>query len=104
MRAAKIFALARMLFLSLIVSGMASCTLPTGTRKITAWGVGCIPTGGFCLPFAGYWHSEHGDEVVGETSAKPPELWIMPPMGIPRDSPATTDNPSIRIMTYTGDF
>jgi hypothetical protein len=48
------------------------CSLPQGTRKVTAWGIGFVPTPtGVPLPFAGYWHSEHGDDVVSEKSAEP---------------------------------
>jgi hypothetical protein len=51
---------------------LSGCTLPQGTRKVTAWGVGVLPSGtGFPIPFAGYWHSEHGDDVISEHSASP---------------------------------
>jgi hypothetical protein len=51
---------------------LQSCTLPVGTRKITAWGVGCIPAGGFCLPIIGYWYSEHGEDTDKYKPAPPP--------------------------------
>jgi hypothetical protein len=58
-----------MFFLGLVFMG---CSLPAGTRKVTTWGTGFIPTPtGFPLPFVGYWHSEHGDAAIGEESAKP---------------------------------
>lgn len=50
---------------------LVGCNLPQGTREITAWGIGAIPTGGFPIPIIGYWHSVHGDRP-GEESAKPP--------------------------------
>lgn len=39
------------------------------TRKITAWGIWGVVMG---APIGiGYWHSERGDDVQSETSAKP---------------------------------
>jgi hypothetical protein len=39
-------------------------------RKVTAWGIWAAPLG---QPIGiGYWHSERGDDVEGERSAKPP--------------------------------
>jgi hypothetical protein len=52
-----------MIVICLLLSG---CTLPTGIRKLTVWG--------FVLPgpiAVGYWHSEHGEGVQSEESAKP---------------------------------
>ena len=72
--AAAIIALAVLLFTS-------GCSLPVGTRKITAWGVGCIPMSGYCVPFAGYWYSEHGGDTGNYKRAPPPiiELHFDPP-------------------------
>jgi hypothetical protein len=50
---------------------LSGCTLPTGTRKVTAWGVFLPTPTGFPIG-VGYWHSEHGDDVISEQSAKPP--------------------------------
>jgi hypothetical protein len=64
---------------------LSGCTLPAGTRKVTAWGVGVVPTGsGFPVPFAGYWHSEHGDDVISEQSARPslPSVSTSTPAGL----------------------
>jgi hypothetical protein len=49
---------------------LSGCTLPTGTRKVVAWGV-FLPTPSGVPIGVGYWHSEHGEAVVGEESAKP---------------------------------
>jgi hypothetical protein len=57
---------------------LAGCSLPQGTRKITAWGIGAIPTGGIPIPIIGYWHSEHGENVESEESAKPPTPELRP--------------------------
>jgi len=62
------------LFLALLLSA-TGCTPPTGTRVVTAWGLWAAPFG---TPIGiGYWHSEHGVNVRGEGSAKPPEVNLM---------------------------
>lgn len=54
--------------LALVLSGCQS--LRKGEdRKITAWGIWAVPFG---APIGvGYWHSERGDDVKSEESAKP---------------------------------
>jgi hypothetical protein len=63
------------LLLAVLLGG---CSLPSGTRKITFWGVGCIPVGAWCAPFVGYWASEHGDETDNYNPAKPPNTGSFP--------------------------
>lgn len=48
------------------------CSLPSGTRKITAWGVGFLPIAGIPMPFAGYWYSEHGEDTDKYKPVTPP--------------------------------
>jgi hypothetical protein len=57
--------------LGLVLSATMGCsTLKEGeTRKITAWGIWGVVLG---APLGiGYWHSERGDDVKSEQSAKP---------------------------------
>lgn len=49
---------------------LSACTLPAGTRKITAWGFWGVLAG---VPVGvGYWSSEHGADTEGYNPAKPP--------------------------------
>lgn len=57
-----------LVFVALLL--LSACSLPSGTRKITAWGFWGVLAG---FPVGvGYWHSEHGENVKGEDSANPP--------------------------------
>ncbi|MSR15348.1 MAG: hypothetical protein EXR86_12450 [Gammaproteobacteria bacterium] len=51
------------------------------TRKITAWGVWGVFMG---APMGvGYWHSERGDEIKSEQSAKPSDASkLLAPLGV----------------------
>ena len=64
------FTLARVaLLLVVLLAGGCSALREGETRKITAWGIWAVVMG---APVGiGYWHSERGDDVVGEESAKP---------------------------------
>lgn len=71
---------------------LSGCTLPTGTRKVTAWGVGFVPNPtGIPLPFAGYWHSEHGEDVISEESARPALPAAVPVAPVPTTTPSGLD-------------
>lgn len=60
----------RSIGLALCLSASSCAALREGeTRKITAWGIWGVVMG---APIGvGYWHSERGDDVKSEQSAKP---------------------------------
>ena len=51
-----------------------SALAPGQSRKITAWGLWYAGAPG--VIGLGYWHSEKGDDVKSEESAKPPKATI----------------------------
>ena len=57
--------------LALLGSGCGALH-PGESRKVTAWGLWYAGAPG--VIGLGYWHSERGDEVKSEQSAKPPKV------------------------------
>ena len=54
--------------------GGCSALRPHESRKITAWGLWYAGAPG--VVGLGYWHSERGEDVKSEESAKPPKVTV----------------------------
>lgn len=58
-----------------VALALGGCSLGAGeSRKITAWGLWYAGAPG--VIGLGYWHSERGDDVKSEESAKPPKVSV----------------------------